>query len=200
VERRGGHHGESSTCKCRSRSLTGGRLGYAEILAVGTDGRPTQGVITIDRLGGRSGLVHSIRRHKATPRSPRRCRAARSVPPPVRRRPGGYDLYSFVCTKWGTCLALPTVIRFCGGSHHCAERLAAIRLQWRESRAGTDGEHLNQSATPDALMNGYLAPGVRETPSALEGTSSARRGIRRTAGASVWRAELRHGRRAARLC
>jgi len=140
--------------------LDAGVLGYAEVLKLGSDGRPLKGRITIDAMAaGRGWFVDP------TPTDSGEFGNNNS------EVIGHYDLYSFVLHEMGHLLGFAKDYSgFAAGVTSSVTGTPHFDFGGVQAALSSDGEHLDPSVYPNALMNGYLAIGVREKPTALEGS------------------------------
>ena len=152
--------------------LPAGQLGYGVITAVGADGRPTAGQIVYDRSGdGQGWFVDS------TPGDNSEYLASNSgglTAASNSAAAGHYDLMTLVMHEMGHLLGFTSDYSgFAAGVTTTASGSLEFDSGGILAAMASDGDHLNASVYPNALMNGYLAPGVRKLPSALEGSMIA---------------------------
>jgi hypothetical protein len=149
--------------------LDGQVLGFAEIIGFGPDGRPSSARVTIDRdaaergwfvdqtplVGSEFGVSRGDLAVGSTADSPAY---------------GRYDLYTFALHEIGHLLGLTAQFSgFAAASERGIDGAVRFNAGGVEAILSTDGEHLDTRMYPNALMNGFLRPGVRELPSMLEG-------------------------------
>ncbi len=149
-------------------SLGDGILGASVITAVGADGRPTAGVITIDASADGRGWYFDPTPLAGTafvaalPSG-----AAGALAGSVAA--GRYDLFSFVLHETGHLLGFTDRYSgFAAGVTTLSDGSKEFDFNGVQAALASDSEHLSPTIYPYALMNGYLAPGVRLAPSALE--------------------------------